>query len=395
MTAGVLDGVRVLDFGRYVAGPYCATLLGYLGADVIRIERPGGGEDRAIAPVSTGGDGAVFLQTACNKRSLTLKPATPRGREIVRRLVATADVVVANLPDATLRRLGLDYASLSAIKPDIVLASQSAFGRTGPWAARGGFDGVGQAMSGAMFMTGTPGNPVKAAAPYVDYATAVLSAFGVLAALMQRAQSGKGQEIEGTLLGTALAVFNAHLIEQGVLGLNRVGTGNRVQTSAPSDVFATRDGHVLVHVPSDHLFARWARLMGEAHWLADPRFATDALRGAHRDIICERMAAWCRVRTSEDVLQHLSEAGIPAAPVLSLQQALEHPQTAALDVLRRVDYPGLPQAAPIADLPLRMQAGAVGVRMPPPLPGQHNRTILAELGYDEAEIEALRCEGII
>jgi crotonobetainyl-CoA:carnitine CoA-transferase CaiB-like acyl-CoA transferase len=251
---GVLDGVRVLDFGRYVAGPYCATLLGYLGAEVIRIEKREGSEDRYIAPIAAGGEGGVFFQTACNKKSLTLDPATPQGREIVRRLVKTADVVVANLPPASLKSLGLDYARLAAIRPDVILVTQSSFGDRGPLAASGGFDGVGQAMSGAMYMTGTPGQPVKSAAPYVDYSTAVLSAFGTLAALMQRAQTGQGQEVKASLLGTALSVFGSHLVEQSATGIDRVPSGNRVQTSAPSDVIATHDGHILVHVVGNGLF---------------------------------------------------------------------------------------------------------------------------------------------
>jgi crotonobetainyl-CoA:carnitine CoA-transferase CaiB-like acyl-CoA transferase len=278
----VLKGIRVLDFGRYVAGPYCATLLGYLGAEVIRIEKRDGGEDRYIAPLFDGGEGGVFFQTACNKKSLTLDPAAPRGREIVDRLVATADVVVANLPPATLAALGLDYQNLRRIKRDIILASQTAFGDHGPYAELGGFDGVGQAMSGAMFITGTPGAPVKAAAPYVDFSTAVLSALGTLAALMHRERTGEGQEVATSLLGTALSVFGSHLIEQGVTHRDRIGTGNRVQTSAPSDVFPTRDGHLLVHVVGNPLFRRWARLMGEERrWIDDPAYANDALRGAN------------------------------------------------------------------------------------------------------------------
>ncbi len=395
MNTGVLAGIRVLDFGRYVAGPYCATLLGYLGADVIRIERPGGGEDRAIAPVSSHGEGAIFLQTACNKRSLSLKPGTPAGRAVIRRLVASADVVVANLPARALVKLGLDYESLCAIKPDIILASQSAFGETGPWAEKGGFDGVGQAMSGAMYITGTPGRPVKAAAPYVDYATAVLSAFGVLAALMERAKTGRGQEVQASLLSTALAVFNSHLIEQGVLGLDRVGTGNRVQTSAPSDVFATRDGHILVHVPSDHLFARWAQLMGEADWLTDPRFATDAKRGDNRDVICERMARWCAEHNMDEALEILARAGIPAGPVLSPRQALAHPQTQALGLLGAVDFPGLANPAPVANLPVRLAHGAPGIVNPPPLPGAQSREILEDLGYSAQEIAELEQSEVI
>ena len=272
MSAGVLHGVRVLDFGRYVAGPYCATLLGYLGAEVIRVEKRAGSEDRYIAPIASGGEGGVFFQTSCNKQSMTLDPATPAGRRIVAQLVSTADIVVANLPSAALRSLGLDYDTLRGIRPNVILVSASSFGDSGPLADRGGFDGVGQAMSGAMYMTGTPGHPAKAAAPYVDFSTAVLSAFGALAALMHRAQTGEGQEVKTSLLGTALAVFGSHLIEQGVLQKNRVPSGNRVQTSAPSDVFQTRDGHVLTHVVGDGLFRRWARLVGNAEaWLGDPQ----------------------------------------------------------------------------------------------------------------------------
>jgi crotonobetainyl-CoA:carnitine CoA-transferase CaiB-like acyl-CoA transferase len=268
----VLAGIRVLDFGRYVAGPYCATLLGYLGAEVIRVEKREGSEDRYIAPVGANGEGGVFLQTSCNKKSLTLEPTTPEGREVTKRLVATADVIVANLPAAALKSMGLDYETVTAIRPDVILATQTAFGDHGPYAKRGGFDGIGQAMSGAMYITGTPGHPVKAAAPYVDFSTAVLSAFGVLAALIERGRSGRGQQVQSALLGTALAVFNSHLVEQGVTRIDRVGTGNRVQTSAPSDVIPTRDGHVLMHVVGNGLFRRWARLVGdEARFTGDPR----------------------------------------------------------------------------------------------------------------------------
>jgi crotonobetainyl-CoA:carnitine CoA-transferase CaiB-like acyl-CoA transferase len=281
-TRPILSGVRVLDFGRYVAGPYCATLLGYLGAEVIRIEKIGGSEDRYIAPICEGGEGGVFFQTACNKRSLTLDPGSPAGREIMQRLLRTADIVVANLPPSGLTALGLDWPSLSALRPEIILVTQTAFGDQGPRAAQGGFDGVGQALSGAMYITGTPGSPAKAAAPYVDYSTAVLSAFGALAALLERQRTGRGQHVQAALQATALSVFGSHLIEQAVAKPDRVGTGNRVQTSAPSDVFATRDGHVLTHVVGDGLFRRWARLMGDAErWTGDPRFATDDGRGKH------------------------------------------------------------------------------------------------------------------
>ena len=188
----VLEGIKVLDFGRYIAGPYCATLLADLGADVIRIEKVDGSEDRFVSPVTETGDGAMFLQLGRNKRGLTLNPMKPEGREIVKKLVATADVVVANLPPDTLSAMGLDYESLTQIRPDIILTMISAFGRGGPYSNRVGFDGLGQAMSGNMFMSGTPDQPVKAYAPFVDFGTASLSAFGTLAALYERQKTGEG-----------------------------------------------------------------------------------------------------------------------------------------------------------------------------------------------------------
>lgn len=393
----VLAGIRVLDFGRYVAGPYCATLLGYLGAEVIRIEKREGGEDRYIAPVTDGGEGGVFLQTGCNKKSLTLDPAVNEGREIVRRLVRTADVVVANLPAAALQSLGLDYASLREIRADVILVSQSAFGDRGPLARLGGFDGVGQAMSGAVYMTGRPGEPAKAAAPYVDFATAVLSAFGTLAALMHRTRTGEGQEVRTTLLGTALSVFGSHLIEQGVAAPDRVPSGNRVQTSAPSDVFATRDGHVLTHVVGNGLFRRWARLMGEAErWTNDPLYRSDASRGEHSEEILARMRAWCAERTTAEALQQLAAAGLPAGPVHTLQQALDEPQAAAMEFFRFVsDYPGLPRPAPVPDLPVELTASGGGIRRRPPTLGEHTEEILGSLGYSARDIARLRDSGVV
>lgn len=393
----VLAGIRVLDFGRYVAGPYCATLLGYLGAEVIRVEKRDGSEDRFIAPVCAGGEGGVFFQTACNKKSLTLDPATPAGREVTRRLVKTADVVVANLPPASLASLGLDWPTLSALNPRIVLVTQTAFGDRGPYASRGGFDGVGQAMSGSMFITGTPGHPVKAAAPYVDYSTAVLSAFGALAALMERSLSGRGQHVQAALQATALAVFGSHLVEQGVTGINRVGTGNRVQTSAPSDVFATRDGHILTHVVGNGLFRRWARLMGDAErWTADPRFQSDQSRGDHSEEILARMRDWCAGRTTAEALVELEAAGLPAGPVYTPQQALDDPQAAAMGFFASIaDYPGLPRPAPVPDLPLAFSRSPGGIESRPPLLGEHTDAILAELDYGAGEIAALRAQRVI
>lgn len=393
----ILRGIRVLDFGRYVAGPYCATLLGFLGADVIRIERREGGEDRFIAPVADGGEGGVFFQTACGKRSVTLDPGKPGARELVARLIATADVVVANLPAVQLRAMGIDYETLRAVRPDIILTTQTAFGDQGPYAQRGGFDGVGQAMSGAMYISGEPGAPAKAAAPYVDFGTAVLCALGTLAAILHRERTGEGQQVKGTLLGTALATFGSHLAEQGATGINRVGSGNRVQTSAPSAVFPTRDGHVLTHVVGNGLFRRWAKLMGdEGRWMSDASYQSDDSRGAHSQAILQRMAAWCATRTTGEALEALNAAGLPAGPIYTPQQALDDPQVAAMELLHSITgYPGLRRPVPVCGLPVELTATPAIPPQRPPLLGEHTDAVLTELGYSPDEIAVFREHGVV
>ena len=385
-----LSGIRVLDFGRFIAGPYCAALLAEYGADVIRIEKRSGSEDRFTAPITPQGDGGLFMQVNRNKRSLTLDPMTSEGREVVRRLVAGADVVVATLPPQALAQMGLDDDSLRAIKPDIILTTSSAFGHAGPMSSYVGFDGVGQAMSGAVYMTGEPGQPYRAQVNWVDFGTALHCALGTLVALMERSQTGRGQRIEGSLLGTALSLTNSMLIEQAVAAPNRVPTGNRGQTAAPVDIYRTTDGWLLCQVVGRPLFERWAKLMGESHWLEDPRFKDDESRGLHGEVISERMSRWCATRSNAEAITALGEAKIPCGPVLSPQQALDHPQTAALGFYQPLDYPGLPKPAPVSAVPLRMSVTAGGIRHRAPTVGEHTEEILGELGYDAAQIARLR-----
>ena len=225
----ILQGTRVLDFGRFIAGPFCGALLGDLGADVIRIEKVDGSEDRYTAPVTADGQGGAYMTLNRNKRGFTLNPRKPAGQQVLRKLVATADVVIANLPPDTLASMGLDYASLTAIKPDIILTTTTAYGSGGPYGNRVGFDGVAQAMSGNMHLTGYRDEPMKNYFPYVDYTTGTLNAFATLAAIIQRTNTGQGQHVESCLLASALTVANGTLIEQAMLNNNRVGTGNRGQ----------------------------------------------------------------------------------------------------------------------------------------------------------------------
>ncbi len=391
----VLDGVRVLDFGRYIAGPFCGTLLADLGADVIRIEKVSGGEDRWTSPVADGGDGAGFMQWGRNKRGMTLNPRMPQGRQILERLVGTADVVIANLPPATRLDMGLDYASLVAIKPDIILTTATAFGGPGPYAERVGFDGVAQAMSGNMHMTGDPAQPMKNYSPFVDFSTAAFSAFATLAALMHKMKTGEGQHVEASLLRSALTIMNSTLIEQAILGKNRVATGNRGQNAAPSDTFRTRDGWLLVSVVGNPLFERWARLMDEPHWLSDPRFATDEGRGEHGELISQRMALWCADRSTAQAIAELEAARLPCGEVLSPQQALQNEHVRAAELLESVDFPGLRTPAPVAAPPIKMSKTPPTIRHRAPTLGEHTDAILTELGYDETTISGLHAARVI
>jgi crotonobetainyl-CoA:carnitine CoA-transferase CaiB-like acyl-CoA transferase len=303
--------------------------------------------------------------------------------------------VVANLPPQTLTAMGLDHASLVAVKPDIILTTVSAYGRGGPYSNRVGFDGIGQVMSGAVYMTGEPDQPHRAQVAWVDFATALHCAFGTMAALMAREQTGEGQVVEGALLATAVTLTNALLIEQAVIKADRVPTGNRGQTAAPVDVFRTQDGFIIVQVIGQPLYERWAALMGEAHWLTDPRFKDDINRGNHGELISQRMAHWCAQRTNAEALETLGAAKIPAGEVLRPQQTLDDPHIQAMNFFQPTEFPGIPRPAPLAKVPVFLSRTAGSIRRRPPTLGEHTEEIMGELGYDADTISSLRRRGII
>ena len=399
---GVLEGIRVLDFGRYIAGPFCGMLLADIGAEVIRIEKIDGSEDRYTIPVGDGAEGeynvgAMFLQMNRNKLGLTLNPMKPEGREIVRKLVATADVVIANLPAPALKTMGLDYESLRAIKSDIILTAVSTFGSTGPYSERVGFDGVAAAMCGMMHMTGNPDEPMKAYTPWVDYGTASGAAFGTLAALIHRDKTGEGQIVEGTLLGTALAFNNALLLEQAMIQPDRIGTGNRSQIAAPSDAFCCRgDEWIIVQVIGQPLFERWARLMGEEEqWLPDSRFKDDMSRGDNGAVISERMQRWCAELIREEAITALEEARIPVGHIYKPSETLQDPHVRGAGFFKEIEYPGAAALAPITETHVRLSRTPGEIRCRPPTLGEHTGQILAELGYDEAAVAELKAARVV
>ena len=393
--SGILDGVKVLDFGRYIAGPFCGALLADYGAEVIRIERVNGSEDRYVTPVTEDGQGAMFLQLNRNKLGLTLNPTKEKGREIVRRLVKNSDIVIANLPEQTLKSMGLDYNDLKSINPGIILTSNTAFGTTGPYAERVGFDGVAQAMSGAMDMTGNPDQPTKAYAPYVDFCSASLAAFGTLLAYIEKQKTGRGQRVQTSLLQTALTTTNSLLIEQEILNVNRVASMNRAQTSGPSDTFKTKDGWILVQTVGGPLFERWAKLMGEDNWLNDERFNDDLSRGENGELISARMSDWCSGRTSQEAIKDLENSRIPVGEILKAEETLNEEHILKKGSFIKMNYPTMNEEYSVVGPAIELSENPGRIKTRSPELGEHNIEILSSLGYTQEDIEQFKIDRII
>jgi crotonobetainyl-CoA:carnitine CoA-transferase CaiB-like acyl-CoA transferase len=287
-----------------------------------------------------------------------------------------------------LLEMGLDFERIHALNERIILASTSAFGDDGPYANRPGFDGVGQAMSGAMHLTGTDGEPRKAFAHYVDHLTATLSAFGIMAALRMRDCSGQGQQVKTSLLGTALLTMAGNLLEESILRLDRPGTGNRAQLAAPADVFAAADGYVLLQTVGTSMFRRCARLLRREDWLLDEGLGDDAARGRRGEELSAVVAAWCASRSVEECLQAFASAGLPAAPVLSPRQALRHPAIAHGNFWSPGDLP-------LTKIPVSLSDHDLPDARPAPQLGADTAAILAELSLGAIEIANLRSTGAI
>ncbi|MBB6122978.1 CaiB/BaiF CoA transferase family protein [Sphingobium subterraneum] len=393
---GVLSGYKVLDFGRYISGPFCAALLADMGANVIRVEPVEGSDDRYVMPIGEdeSGGGAVHYHVNRGKRSIAIDTSTSEGRQVVERLIASADVVVANLPPKALTKLGLDYATLCAIRPDIILTTVNAYGLNGPYRDEIGFDCTGQALSGAMALTGTPEQPYRAAVSYVDYSTAISAALGTVSALLKRERTGQGEHVHCSLLKTALTITNSMLIEEASGARSRVATGNRSPISGPSDLFRTRDGWIMIQVIGNMMFRRWAQMVDQPELVDDPRFSDDQSRGDNGKALSAITAAWAADKTLEACMARAQAHRLPVTPMLSPGQAFTAPAIAQGEMLEYVstrDNQQIPIVTTLCDFAVN------GHDTPAPAPtlGAHTAAILKEAGFDAGTIDRLAATGTI
>jgi crotonobetainyl-CoA:carnitine CoA-transferase CaiB-like acyl-CoA transferase len=395
MPPGALDGLLVLDLTSQLSGPYCAMILGDLGADVVKVERPGAGDDaRAMAPFVEGESGP-FMTFNRNKRSLTLDLKAPEGREVARRLAVRADVVLENWRPGAAARLGLGYADLEPLNPRVIYCSISGFGQTGPYASRGGFDRIAQGMSGLMSVNGEEdGPPLPVPVPVSDIGTGMFAVIAILAALRVRDRTGRGQAIDAALLDTpiAWAVYEAATYFATGRAPERLGRGHR--TNAPYQAFRTADGWINLGGGSPAFWPAICRVLGVEVLLEDARFTTPALRVRHRKELEALLEARFAAAPTAVWLERLEAAGVPAGPILTYDQVFADPQVRHREMAVEVDHPRAGRGR-VLGIPFKLSATPARVRRPAPLLGQHTDEVLRELGYDGAAIERLRARKVV
>jgi len=397
-----LTGIRVLDLTRVLAGPWCTQNLADLGAEVIKIERPGSGDDtRAWGPPylkdEAGNDtteAAYYLSANRNKMSVALDIASPRGAELVRELALQSDILVENFKVGGLKKYGLDYESLKAINPRLIYCSITGFGQTGPYASRPGYDFMIQGMGGLMSITGerddlAGGGPQKAGVAVADLMTGMYSTVGILAALLERANSGLGQHIDMALLDCQVSMMANQNLNFMTSGVAPQRAGNAHQNLVPYQVFAAADGHLIVAVGNDSQFRNYCGAIGLPELSADPRFSTNPQRVKNRTelvpLLAERMATGAR----DHWLAALEAVGVPAGPINTLDQVYEDPHVLARQMKRELPHPAAGKV-PMAASPLKFSDSPVEYRRPPPMLGEHTAQVLAEkLGLSAEDIQAL------
>jgi crotonobetainyl-CoA:carnitine CoA-transferase CaiB-like acyl-CoA transferase len=394
---GPLDGLKVIELAHIMSGPTCGLMLADMGADVIKVEKvPGGDDTRRMTPPKIGEESAAFMMMNRNKRGIALDLKSEGGKEILLRLVRQSDVILENFRHDTLDRLGLGYDRLRAENPAIIYCAISGFGRTGPYATRGGFDLVAQGMSGLMSITGEGEGrpPVKVGAPVSDTTAGVLAAMGILAAYVNRLKTGEGQVVDASLFEAAIM----HTYWQSAIclatGESPKPMGSAHPLNGPYQAFQTADGWVNVGGANQANWERIARTTGLPALIEDPRFRTNGDRMANLKELEQLLTAEFRKQPSAYWLARFEEEGVPAGPVMSIAEMLEDPHVAARGMVTRVDHPTVGEVKTLG-LPVRFSDTPGGVARPAPLYGQHSRDVLAELGYDAGEIEHMITTGSV
>jgi len=402
---GTLEGIRVFDMSRVLAGPTCSQLLGDLGAEIIKVERPGEGDDtrkwgppflKDAAGRDTG-ESSYFLSANRGKRSLTLDFTLPEGRDLALRLIAQSDVLLENYKVGTLLRHGLGYEALHAQFPRLVYCSLTGFGQTGPYAARPGYDFLAQAMGGIMSLQGEPeGEPMKGAVAMADLMAGMYSAVAILAALRHRDRAGEGQRIDVALLDTQVAWLGNQAQAFLTSGQIPPRLGNAHLSIVPYQVFATADGHIVLAVGNDGQFGKFCQFADAPRLKDDARFATNRARVAHRATLVPMLADIIRRKPSAHWIAGLEGAGVPCSPINRLDEVFADPQVRAREMVVTMDHPAAHAPIDLLANPIKYSETPIAYRHPPPTLGQHTDEILrGRLGLSEAAISQLRARGVV